>query len=182
VRSAYILPAALFSLSRCQPASASAAFSVFSATVELGSRAFSTGKPPIVPIPLPRIRPQGRIPFAMQQTTLKVACLQLACGADKQQNIDNAAGRIREAAQACALHPTTPSRIHIRVHCLSTLLGQEFTCLSHSLALSLSLSWARALSVSPSVHTLAISLSLSPALFPSLSPSLSFSLFSPDGS
>ena len=38
----------------------------------------------------------------MSQTTLKVACLQLACGADKQKNIDNAASKILQAAQAGA--------------------------------------------------------------------------------
>jgi hypothetical protein len=64
-----------------------------------GARPFSTAKP-VTPIKAPKRRPQG---YEMSQaTTLKVACLQLACGADKQKNIDNAAAKIEEAARAGA--------------------------------------------------------------------------------
>jgi len=84
----------LSSFSAVHPASAWAAFAV---AADRSSRSFSSGKPP-TPIKLPKIRPQGRVPWEMAQTTLKVACLQLACGADKKKNIDNAADKIRQAA------------------------------------------------------------------------------------
>ena len=64
-----------------------------------GARPISTAKP-VTPIKLPKRRPQG---YEMSlATTLKVACLQLACGADKQKNIENAAEKIAEAARAGA--------------------------------------------------------------------------------
>jgi len=34
----------------------------------------------------------------MAATTLKIACIQLACGADKKANIKSAAEKIKEAA------------------------------------------------------------------------------------
>jgi omega-amidase len=65
------------------------------------SRDFSSAGKPVTPIK-PKYRPQGYVSPGMSQSTLKVACLQLACGADKKKNIENAASKIREAAQAGA--------------------------------------------------------------------------------
>lgn len=97
----------LFSLSSFSAFESARAGAAFAAPAQLlGARAFSTGK--VTPIKLPKIRPQGRVPFEMSQTTLKVACLQLACGADKKKNLENAANKIREAAQASLLPAILP--------------------------------------------------------------------------
>jgi len=78
---------------------APAAFAAHPNVSRLGARPFSTAKP-VTPIKPPKVRPQG-VQMSLA-TTLKVACLQLACGADKQKNLDNAASKIAEAARAGA--------------------------------------------------------------------------------
>ena len=92
---------ALFSLSSVSAAGGSLAFAApCSAAVHAGGwfRAFSSGQRPVVPIRPPKVRPGDPAMMAATQSTVKVACLQLACGADKKQNVANAAAKISEAA------------------------------------------------------------------------------------
>ena len=92
---------ALFSLSSVSAAGGSLAFAApCSAAVHAGGwfRAFTSGQRPVVPIRPPKVRPGDPAMMAATQSTVKVACIQLAVGADKKQNIANAAAKISEAA------------------------------------------------------------------------------------